>query len=106
MGSKQARDETVARRQQLLESHRAVAARHSGGEILQTDYIPLLALARRRLSDDEVAAVVIHPVGRGIDAADFGAAIIRITNELPFAADLDRVRRRLDATGWPADPTT
>jgi len=106
MGSKQARDETVARRQQLLESHRAVAARHSGGEVLQTDYIPLLALVRRRLSDDEVAAVVIHPVGRGIDTADFGAAIIRITNELPFAADLDRVRRRLDATGWPADPTT
>jgi hypothetical protein len=79
MGSKQARDETVARRQQLLESHRAVAARHSGGEILQTDYIPLLALVQRRLSDEEVAAVVIHPVGRGelgIDTADIGAAII------------------------------
>jgi Protein of unknown function (DUF3349) len=75
----------------------------------QTDYIPLLALLRRRLSDDEVAAVVTRLVGRGelsIGTADIGAAIIRITGELPSPADLDRVRRRLDATGWPADPTT
>jgi hypothetical protein len=109
VNGQQARDETAARRQQLLESHPAVAARHSGGEVLQADYIQLLALVRRRLSDDEVAAVVIHLVGRGelgIDTADIGAAIIRITDKLPFPDDLDRVRRRLDATGWPADPTT
>lgn len=74
----------------------------------QTDYIPMLALLRRRLSDDEVAAVVNQLVTSGelsIDVPDIGAAITRITDELPSAADLDRVRRRLDAIGWPViDP--
>lgn len=53
--------------------------------------------------------MVIHLVGRGelgIDTADIGAPIIRITDELPFPDDLDRVRRRLDATGWSADSIT
>jgi hypothetical protein len=31
--------------------------------------------------------------------------MIRITDELPSPDDLDRVRRRLDATGWLANPT-
>ena len=73
----------------------------------QTDYIPLLALLRRRLSDDEVAAVATQLAARGemnIDAADIGAAIIRITDELPSLADLERVQRRLEAIGWPVDP--
>jgi Protein of unknown function (DUF3349) len=52
----------------------------------QTDYIPLLALLRRRLSDD------------------IGVAITRITDELASPADLDRVQRRLETTGWPVDP--
>ena len=73
----------------------------------ETDYIPLLALLRRRLSDDEVAAVTAQLAGRGelnIDTADIGAAIIRITDELPSLADLERVQRRLEAIGWPVDP--
>jgi len=73
----------------------------------QTDYVPLLALLRRRLSDDEVAAVATQLAARGemnIDAADIGAAIIRITDELPSLADLERVQRRLEAIGWPVDP--
>ena len=72
----------------------------------ETDYIPLPALLRRRLSDDEVAAVAAQLAGRGelnIDTADIGAAIIRITDELPSAADLDRVQRRLETIGWPGD---
>lgn len=76
----------------------------------RTDYIPMLALLRRRLSDDEIAAVVDHLVHSGeldIETADIGAAITRITDELPSPTDLDRVRRRLDAIGWPAsDPNT
>lgn len=72
----------------------------------ETDYIPLLALLRRRLSDDEIAAVARDLVARGdlkIDTADIGVAITRITDELASADDLDRVRHRLEAIGWPAD---
>jgi hypothetical protein len=73
----------------------------------ETDYIPLLALLRRRLSDDEVAAVAAQLAGRGelnSDTADIGVAITRITDELPSAADLDRVQRRLQTIDWPVDP--
>jgi phosphate transport system protein len=64
----------------------------------RTDYFPLLALLGRRLSDDEVAAVATALGGRGelnIETADIGAAITRITDELPSPADVDRVQRRL-----------
>jgi Protein of unknown function (DUF3349) len=73
----------------------------------ETDYVPLLALLRRRLSDDEVAAVATQLAARGemnIDAADIGVAITRITGELPSQADLDRVQHRLEAIGWPVEP--
>jgi hypothetical protein len=73
----------------------------------ETDYAPLLALLRRRLSDDEVAAVATQMAARGemnIDAADIGVAITRITDDLPSQADLDRVQRRLETIGWPVDP--
>jgi hypothetical protein len=74
----------------------------------ETDYIPLLALLQRRLSDDEVAEVATHLASSGdldIDVADVGAAITRITDELPSEDDLDRVRRRLEAIGWPVAPS-
>ena len=64
----------------------------------ETDYIPLLALLRRRLSDDEVAAVATDLAAHGelnIDIADIGVAITRITEELPSTADLERVQIRL-----------
>jgi Protein of unknown function (DUF3349) len=73
----------------------------------QTDYIPLLALLRRRLSDEEVAEVARDLAARGelnVDIADVGAAIMRITDALPSATDRERVQRRLEATGWPGDP--
>jgi len=73
----------------------------------ETDYVPLLALLRRRLSDDEVTAVATQMADRGelnIDTADIGVAITRITDELPSQADLDRVQRRLETIGWPVDP--
>jgi hypothetical protein len=73
----------------------------------ETDCFPLLALLRRRLTDDEVAAVATQLVARSelnIDTADIGAAITRITDELPSPSDLDRVQRRLEAIGWPPEP--
>jgi hypothetical protein len=66
----------------------------------QADYVPLLALLRRRLPDNAVAAVATHVAASGdlnIDAADIRAAITRIAVELPCAADLERVQGRLAA---------
>lgn len=66
----------------------------------QTDYIPLLALLRRRLTDEQVAAVARHVATSDdldIDRADIGAAITRITDELPSPDDLERVQHRLAA---------
>lgn len=67
-------------------------------ELPRTNYSPLLALLRRRLSDDEVAAVAKALADRSessIETADIGAAITRITDELPSSADVDRVQHRL-----------
>jgi hypothetical protein len=63
-----------------------------------TDYRALLALVRRRLSDDEIAALATDLMARGelkLDIDDFGAAITRISDKPPTAADLERVQRRL-----------
>jgi hypothetical protein len=64
------------------------------------DHRPLLALLRHRLCDDELAELARELVARGelklnIDIADIGVAITRITDELPSAADLERVQHRL-----------
>lgn len=64
------------------------------------DYVPLLALLRRRLTDDEVRAVVAELVASGevpIDSADIGTIITKITDALPSEDDIDRVREHLPA---------
>ncbi|MBV8347597.1 MAG: DUF3349 domain-containing protein [Mycolicibacterium sp.] len=69
----------------------------------QTDYIPLLALLRRRLSDEEVVAVASELAAQGlmpIEAVDIGVAITKITHEMPSQPDIDRVKARLEASGW------
>lgn len=70
----------------------------------RNDYLPILALLARRLSGEEVIAVarqVIHLDEPGY--ADIGAEILRITDQLPARADVERVRARLAAHGWPWD---
>lgn len=75
------------------------------------DRVPLLALLRRRLTDDEVKAVVTALVERAeaegrqseIDLVDIGVLITQITDDLPTPDDIDRVRERLAAKGWPLD---
>lgn len=60
-----------------------------------TGYIPLLALSRRRLCDDEVWAVAAEFAARGdaaVDDADIGAAIMRITRQLPAVEDIERIK--------------
>ena len=69
-----------------------------------TDYFPLLALLRRRLSDDEVKTVTKDLLRRnGFDEIDIGVAITQMTDELPTPDDVERVRSRLAAKGWPLD---
>lgn len=70
----------------------------------QTDYIPLLALLSRRLTGDEVKAVAAELVRRGaFDDVDIGVLITQFTDSLPAPADVERVRQRLAAKGWPLD---
>jgi len=68
------------------------------------DYIPLLALLRRRLSDDEVIAIATEVIsGRNgpVDATDVRVAITKLTDEMPSPEDTERVKQRLAAVGWP-----
>ncbi len=68
------------------------------------DRVPLLALLKRRLTDDEVKAVAQALMDRGeVDPVDIGVLITQITDELPSPEDIERVRERLAAKGWPLD---
>lgn len=72
------------------------------------DFVPLIALLRRRLTDEEVRDVArrlalagVLPTGR----VDIGTAIAEVTTELPSEVDIARVRAYLNAHGWPVDFT-
>jgi hypothetical protein len=68
------------------------------------DRVPLFALLRPRLTDDEAIAVAKELSDRGdFDHVDIGVLITQITDELPAPADIERVRARLSAKGWPLD---
>ena len=69
-----------------------------------TDYFPVLALLSRRLSNDEVK-IVAHEFkhSAGLDDVDIGVLITRLTDQLPSPEDIERVRARLAAKGWPLD---
>ena len=70
------------------------------------DYIPLLALLRRRLSDDEVIAVATELMADGgtpVDGTDVRVAITKLTDEMPSPEDTERVKQRLVAVGWPVN---
>ncbi|MGZ4766177.1 MAG: DUF3349 domain-containing protein [Ilumatobacteraceae bacterium] len=69
-----------------------------------TDYMPVLALLTRRLTTDEIRVVAAEVIKRGnFDHIDIGVAITQITDDLPSPADVERVRQRLAAKGWPLD---
>lgn len=69
------------------------------------DYIPLLALLRRRLTEDEVREIAGEIAG--LDDAgteDIGVRITKLTDALPSAEDVARVEARLtEHHGWPED---
>jgi hypothetical protein len=67
------------------------------------DYIPLLALLRRRLTDDEVIAVANELISAGytpVEGTDVRVTITRLTDDMPSPDDTERVKRRLTAAGW------
>jgi hypothetical protein len=72
------------------------------------DYVPLVALLRRRLTDDEVIALATELIAAGeipVDGLDVRVAITKLTDEMPSPQDTERVERRLVAAGWPVtDP--
>lgn len=68
------------------------------------DYVPVLALLSRRLSNDEVKVVAGELIARGdFDDVDIGVLITQVTDELPSPDDVERVRERLAAKGWPLE---
>lgn len=68
------------------------------------DQVPLFALLRRRLTDEEVKAVAQTLLDSGeFDHIDIGVLITEITDELPAPADIERVRAKLATYGWPLD---
>ncbi len=69
-----------------------------------TDTFAVLALLTRRLSNEEVMAVAHELMRRGdFDDVDIGVLITQITDDLPSPDDVERVRERLAAKGWPFD---
>lgn len=73
-----------------------------------SDYIPLLAVLARRLSNEEVLAVARELIASGelpVDDIDIGTVITKFTDEMPSDEDVNRVRDKLGAHGWPlAEP--
>lgn len=72
------------------------------------DFVPLIALLRRQLTDDEVRDVARQLVEAGVvpsGRVDIGSAIAEVTTELPSDEDVARVRRYLTSHGWPVDLT-
>lgn len=67
------------------------------------DYIPLIALLRRRLTEDEVHTIANEVVRRSPDevSTDIGVSITRITDALPSQDDVARVEERLGRHSWP-----
>ncbi|WP_308166355.1 DUF3349 domain-containing protein [Nocardia albiluteola] len=78
----------------------------------QSDYVALLAVLHRRLTDYEVRIVVDELVRERtgddeIARHEIEEAISRVAKELPGEDDIARVTSRLTAGGWPlATPTS
>jgi phosphate transport system regulatory protein PhoU len=69
-----------------------------------TDTFPLLALLRRRLSDDEVTQVAAQLAECGdlpVDVTTIRVMISKITDQLPSQDEVERVKKYLESRGWP-----
>jgi len=73
----------------------------------ERDYLPLFALLRRRLSEEEVeelAAVLAEDPAASENPAAISEAIERLISETALESDVERVRERLSTVGWESDP--
>jgi hypothetical protein len=69
----------------------------------QQDYLPLFALLRRRLTDEEVIQVADDLLAQTDDEGTsqaIHAAIEVVLNETPSESDVARVMRALETAGW------
>ena len=69
----------------------------------ERDYIPLFALLRRRLTDEEVVALADELAANSPDEATshaIHAAIEKVISETPSEADVTRVMEQLESAGW------
>jgi len=67
-----------------------------------TGYVPMVALSRRRLADDEIICVTKELIAQScwlVGNADVGVAITRLTQDMPALDDIERVHARLGALG-------
>ena len=69
----------------------------------EQDYVPLFALLRRQLSDEELVTVADELVRNGSvpSRGRIEETIRRRTTVVPADADVARVRAQLAAGGWP-----
>lgn len=69
------------------------------------DYLPLFALLRRRLTDEEVVQLAAELEANSTDEQTSHAirtACEKLLQEAPSEGDVERVRERLEAAGWVA----
>lgn len=71
------------------------------------DYIPLLALLARRLSDGEVNVVTMELIRAGVVTSESAlrGAITAVTSQPAREEDIQRISDRLVAAGWPVEST-
>lgn len=68
----------------------------------RTDYIPLIALLKRRLTNDEIITIAGELTSHGhqpIDGTDIRVAVTKVTAELPDPEDIKRVAAHIATTG-------
>ncbi|MFC6013584.1 DUF3349 domain-containing protein [Nocardia lasii] len=76
--------------------------------IPKSDYVALLAVLHRHLTDYEVVVIAERLVeayreGEAISESDIAAAIADFAKQQPAPADVTRVAEHLAAGGWPLD---
>jgi len=69
----------------------------------EADYVPLIALLRRRLTDEEITDLGRELIDKNLipaDRVDIGVGILSRTDEVPSPEEMHRVGERLRAAGW------
>ena len=69
-----------------------------------TDTVALLALLRRRLSDEEVEQIATKLAQHGhlpVEATDIRVMITKITDQMPSPDEVERVTKYPEIRGWP-----